>query len=182
MKKKIIEKIIDDTPRDKIFSTIVKNPGLHFREIQRRVNFATGAIQYHIDYLKKKNLIREEKEGKFTRYYSIQEKDTDTKIMNLLRQNQVRIIVLFLIDRRRATLNAISSATEMNSSTTIFHLKKLINAGIVKEETVKELTFYFILEKEPLMKILIIHKKSFLDSLVDNFVKLWEEELSLEFD
>ena len=49
------------SPRDKIYSTVVKNPGLHFREIQRRVDIATGALQYHLDYLKKKHLIYEEK-------------------------------------------------------------------------------------------------------------------------
>ena len=41
------------TPRDKIYSIIVQNPGLHFREIQRRTNIATGALQYHLEYLKK---------------------------------------------------------------------------------------------------------------------------------
>ncbi len=180
MKKKIIESIIDQTPRDKIFSTIVQNPGLHFREIQRRTNYATGAVQYHIDYLKKKNLIHEIKEGKFTRYYSVEEK-SNSKILNLLRQNQVRLIVLFLLNQRRATIKAISIATKLNSPIVLFHLKKLISASVVKEEKIKELTFYSIINKEPIMELLIIHKKSFLDKLVDNFVKIWEEELNLEF-
>jgi predicted transcriptional regulator len=182
MKKKMVESALSETPRDRIFSTIVKNPGLHFREIQRRTGDATGALQYHIDYLKKKNFIREEKEGKFSRYYSTEEKNTNTKLMNLLRQDQVRIIVLLLIDRRRATINVISETCKMTPSTASFHIKKLIKEGIVKEEKVKDNVFYSIPEKEPLMELLIIHKKSFLDKLVDNFVSIWEEELSREFE
>lgn len=182
MKKKMVESALSETPRDKIFSTIVKNPGLHFREIQRRTEQATGALQYHIDYLKKKNLIREEKEGKFSRYYSVEEKTTNTKLMNLLRQDQVRVIVLLLIDRRRANLNVISQTCKMSSSTALFHLKKLIKEGIVKEEKIKENIFYLIPEKEPLMELLIIHNKSFFDELVERFVDLWEKELTLEFE
>lgn len=179
--KKSIEDSIAVSPRDQIYSTIVKNPGLHFREIQRRTNYATGALQYHIDYLKRKNFIREEKEGKFSRYYSIEEKGTDHKLMNLLRQNQVRTIVLFLLNKRRATINIIAEATGMSTSTAQFHLKKLIETNVVHEEREKEIIFYSIPNKEPLMELLIIHRKSFLDNLVDNFVKLWEEELAQEF-
>ena len=176
-----IEDAIAESPRDKILNTVAKNPGLHFREIQRRTEYATGALQYHIDFLKKKNFIREEKEGKFSRYYLIGEKETNPKLMNLMRQPQVRLITLFLLDKRRATLHVIAESTDMSTSTAGFHLKKLIDAGIVFEEKDKEMVFYFIKDKQPLMKLLIIHRKSFLDKLVDNFVSIWEEELSGEF-
>jgi predicted transcriptional regulator len=179
--KKGIEEAVAVSPRDKIYSTIVKNPGLHFREVQRRTGYATGALQYHIDYLKKKNFIKEEKEGKFSRYYSIEEK-TDTKLMALLRQDQVRTLVLFLLNKRRATVKVIAESTSMSISTATFHLKKLLDAGVVVEEKQKDLVFYSIPEKEPLMELLIIHKKSFLDKLVDNFVSIWEEELNAEFE
>ena len=47
--------------RKKIYNTVKKNPGLHFREIQRRVEIATGALQYHLDYLQKKHHPLQEK-------------------------------------------------------------------------------------------------------------------------
>lgn len=61
----MIEESIILTPRDKVYSEIVKSPGLHFREIQRRTNLATGALQYHIDYLKKKILFLTKKKENF---------------------------------------------------------------------------------------------------------------------
>jgi len=178
MDERIEEDIL--SPRDKIYSSIVKNPGLHFREIQRRVDYATGAMQYHIDYLKKKNFIREEKEGKFSRFYASEEKSVDSKLMNLLRQKQVRLMVLFLLNRRRATINVIADSTEMSVSTANFHMKKLVESSIVEEEHQKDLTFYSVREKEPIVELLIEHKTSFLDKLVDSFVDLWEKELDLQ--
>ena len=167
------------SPRDRIYSTIVKNPGLHFREIQRRVDIATGALQYHLDYLKKKHLVYEEKEGKFSRFYVHQEHKINEKLMNLLRQDQVRQIVLFLLTKRKATIKTIVKEMDISTSTTKFHLQKLLDGGIVIEKTQTGKTFYSIKEREPIMELLIVYKKSFMDSLVDSFVEIWEEERGL---
>ena len=167
------------SPRDKIFSTIIQNPGLHFREIQRRVDIATGALQYHVDYLKKKHLIYEKKEGKFSRFYAHQEEKIDEKLMNLLRQDQVRQIVLFLLTKRRATIKTIVKEMNVSASTTKFHLKKLLGAEVVIEKEQQGKTFYSLKEKESIMVLLINYKESFIDALVDSFVDIWEEELGL---
>ena len=167
------------SPRDRIFSTIIQNPGLHFREIQRRVDIATGALQYHVDYLKKKHLIYEKKEGKFSRFYAHQEEKIDEKLMNLLRQDQVRQIVLFLLTKRRATIKTIVNEMNISASTTKFHLKKLLDREVVIEKEQQGKTFYSLKEKEPIMVLLINYKESFLDALVDSFVDIWEEELGL---
>ena len=167
------------SPRDRIYSTIGKNPGLHFREIQRRVEIATGALQYHLDYLKKKHLIYEEKEGKFSRFYAHQEQKINEKLMNLLRQDQVRQIVLFLLTKRKASIKTIVKEMNISTSTTKFHLQKLLDAEVVLEKIQNGKTFYSLKEREPIMEILIVYKKSFMDSLVDSFVEIWEEELGL---
>ena len=174
-----LEETMALSPRDRIYSMIIQNPGLHFREIQRRVDIATGALQYHIDYLKKKHLIYEEKEGKFSRFYAHQEQKVNEKLMNLLRQDQVRQIVLFLLTKRRATIKTIVQEMNLSTSTTKFHLQKLLDGEVVLEKSQQGKTFYSLKEKEPIMEILIIYKKSFLDSIVDNFVEIWEEELGL---
>ncbi len=168
------------SPRDQVYSIIIKNPGLHFREIQRRVDIATGALQYHIDYLKKKGLIKEEKSGKFVRFYSIKEETVDKNLMNLLRQDQVRKILLFLINKRRANTKVLAESLDMSKSTAQFHMNKLVEENIVLEKKEKNNTFYSIIKKEPIIEHLVVYKKSFLDDLVESFANLWEKELGLE--
>jgi predicted transcriptional regulator len=178
VKEKIgLEEAMVLTPRDRIYSTIVQNAGLHFREIQRRTGIATGALQYHIDYLKKKNLIREEKQGKFSHFYATQTGSVDSGLMNLMRQESVRRIVLFLMDKRRATLPVISKNVSLSLSTTSFHMQKLLLNKVVLQKELKGKTYFFLIDKERVLTLLVQHRASFLDSLVDNFIDAWEQEL-----
>lgn len=174
---RFLEESVALTPRDKVYSEIVKSPGLHFREIQRRTGLATGALQYHLDYLRKKNFVFEKKEGKFSRFYSTQENNIDSTLMNLLRQDQVRKIALILLAKRRATLVTLKKETNMSVSTLNFHLDKLILANIVEKKIISSKEYYLIKNKEPLIEVLYTYRESFLDALVDNFLDLWEKDL-----
>ena len=174
---KKLEEAMAITPRDRIFSTIAQNPGLHFREIQRRTGIATGALQYHIDYLKKKNFVREEKQGKFSHFYSNQAEAVDSSLMNLLRQESVRKIVLFLMDRRMATLHSISESVTLGLSTTSFHMQKLLASKIVLQKSIRGKIFFSLVDKGRVLALVVQYRKSFLDSLVDNFIDTWEKEL-----
>jgi predicted transcriptional regulator len=174
----MIEESIILTPRDKVYSEIVKSPGLHFREIQRRTSLATGALQYHIDYLKKKNFIFDKKEGKFSRFYSNQETNqVDQEIMNLLRQDQVRKIVLILLQKKRISLTNLKKETNMSASTLNFHLSKLILSKIVEQKKINSKDYYLIKNKLPIIELLYSYRESFLDTLVDNFLDIWEKDL-----
>lgn len=171
-----LEEAMALTPRDRIYSTIVQNPGLHFREIQRRTSIATGALQYHVDYLKKKGFIREEKQGKFSHFYSLQSGEVDSGLMNLLRQESVRRIVLFLMNKRRATLPIISRNVNLSLSTTSFHMQKLLLSQIVLQKSIQGKIYFFLSDKEKILVLLVQYRKSFLDTLVDNFIDTWEKE------
>ncbi len=173
-----LENAVALTPRDKVYSTISQNPGLHFREIQRRVVIATGALQYHLDYLKKRNLIREEKHGKFSHFYLVSSQPMDSSLMNLLRQESVRKIVLFLMNKRRATLQTISKSVLLSPSTTSFHMQKLLSSGVVAEKTIRGKLYFYLTDKESVLILLVQYRKSFLDDLVDNFIDVWEKELA----
>ncbi len=166
------------TPRDKVYSQIVKCPGLHFREIQRRTGLATGALQYHIDYLKKKNLIFDKKEGKFSRFYSNESSNfVDSNLMNLLRQDQVRKLVLLILQKRRVSFKFLKKETNMSISTLNFHLDKLLLAKVVESKKINGVEYFIIKNKLPIIELLFSYRESFIDSLVDNFLELWEKDL-----
>src|SRR3989338_6858376 len=118
--------------RQKIYDLLSSSPGLHFREIQRRTGLATGSLQYHLDYLAKKHLIRQVKEKKFSRFYLVRESFEQEKEMSALRQESTRKIMLLLLQKKRGASNKqISKAIELSPSTTSWHLEKLLSKGIV---------------------------------------------------
>ena len=106
--------------RKRVYNLIKRSPGLHFRELKRRLKLATGQLQYHLSQLQEAHLVRAEKDGRFTRYYAIrgEQLGESEKTLSLLRQDSVRRIVLFLQGRRFANNLAISNAIELSPSTT----------------------------------------------------------------
>ena len=163
--------------RKKIYNTIKRNPGLHFREIQRRVKIATGALQYHLDYLQKKHLLKTERETKFLRYYLVRQEFEETAIMALLRQESIRRIIIFLIQKRFASNTSISKNVELSPSTTSWHLEKLVGSELVEKKRRGKKTFYKLIDKQKIAEILVNYRRSFLDEVVNNFVEVWEEDL-----
>lgn len=165
--------------RRKIYNLINKSPGLHFREIQRRLALATGSLDYHIHFLYKHGLLRQEKDGKYTRYYPLtknwgkQEKD----ILSLLRQKRIRHILIFLLERRSAAASDISTSLAMTPSTLSWYLKQLTEKNVIMLTKRGRFRFYSVADKESIIKCLVAHKASFLDSIVDNFIESWEEGL-----
>ncbi|MEX2718946.1 MAG: winged helix-turn-helix transcriptional regulator [Candidatus Sigynarchaeota archaeon] len=55
--------------RESIFALIASNPGIHFRDICRRLNKEIGVIQYHLRVLERFNLVTSERDGRFTRFF-----------------------------------------------------------------------------------------------------------------
>ncbi|MEM4261708.1 MAG: winged helix-turn-helix transcriptional regulator [Candidatus Diapherotrites archaeon] len=161
--------------RRKIYETIKENPGLHFRELQRRTGIATGALQYHLDYFVKRHLVKTEREKKFLRYYLVREKFDETKLMSFLRQDKIRKVLLFLSKRRYSTLEKIVSGTGLNETTVQNYIHSLIKDNVLEEKAYSGKVVYSIKEKEKIAELLRSYRKSFLDALVDEFVEMWGE-------
>ncbi len=161
--------------RKKIYGTIKRNPGLHFRELQRRVEIATGALQYHLDFLQKKHLVKTERETKFLRYYLVRQDFVETDLMGLLRQESIRRIAVFLMQRRFANNTTIAHEVGLSPSTTSWHLEKLAENNVIEKQRKGRKTYYKIVDKEKVAELLVKYRRSFLDDVVNNFVEVWEE-------
>jgi predicted transcriptional regulator len=164
--------------RRKIYKLVEKNPGLHFREIQRRLGVAVGSLQYHLGYLEKEHLIKASKHGKFRRYFTTKQRGLgeSQQEMNVLRKESTRKIILFLQQRKRAATNRqIAKAIGLTPSTTSFHLNSLIAAEVIEKRRSGRRSLFSLKEKAKTAGLLVSYQKSFLDELVDNFVDVWQQ-------
>lgn len=163
--------------RKKIFDEISVSPGLHFRELQRRTNLAVGSLQYHLDFLEKKHLIRIEKLGKFARYYSIrgEQLGDNQTLMSVLRQPTMRKIALMLIEKGKANNEQIAAYLQLSPSTTSWHLEKMLSTNVLTRTKEGRMSWFTINKPEEAKNLLIKFKGSFFDELVDNFVNTWTE-------
>ncbi len=164
--------------RKRIYDTICKFPGIHMRELQRKTAMATGSLDYHLHFLYKHGMLRVEKEGRFTRYYNAFQaySDIEKRIIAVLRQEPLRHIILYLLERKSATATEISIACGIQPSNLSGHLKSLEISGMVAYKKNGRFRNYEIRDKDIMVKYLVVHKKSFVDKLVDNFISAWLDD------
>ena len=162
--------------RHSLYSLISESPGLHFRELQRRSRLATGQLLYHLNWMVETALLRTTNDGEYLRFYTqVEIGDEERRILELARQKSVRHILLHLLDSGTANPEAIVEKLSLSPSTVTFHLKKLVNEGIVEREAEGRKAFFTVRDPEAVRRILVKYRDSFLDRMVDRFIDMWEE-------
>ncbi len=127
------ENILKLEIRQKIYRYISNNPGLHLREIQRRINIPYGTLKHHLRYLEKHNLISTKSGNEYYKRYNISDKfgNNETKILYLLRQEVPRYILIYILFYRVCSQTELSKALEKTISTIAFHLNKFKKLGVI---------------------------------------------------
>jgi predicted transcriptional regulator len=169
------DEILEHERRGKIYEFIKKNPGLHFRELQRRLKVPLASLEYHLDYMVRKKVLLRESEGHYTRYYVERLDAEDKKILRSLRQRRLREIVLIILQEDKTKYRDLLEVLKVPSSTLSFYLKYLCDRNIIGRRKIGYENFYFIKEKERVTKVLTTHKSSFMDRLVDKTLGTWME-------
>jgi len=119
--------------RKEIYNFILEYPGLHLRELFRRLDHSNGTIKYHLNFLKKQHLIIEKHETGYNRFYASNDVGMDeVKILNVLRQKNPRHILLYLLLCVGASQIELSKELNNDPKTIAFHLKKLKEYNIIE--------------------------------------------------
>ncbi|HIH17151.1 MAG TPA: winged helix-turn-helix transcriptional regulator [Candidatus Diapherotrites archaeon] len=173
------EQALELNVRNRLYDAVNESPGLHFRELQRRTGIAVGSLQYHLDFLERVHLVRKVREGKFTRYYSVrgEQLGEGQRVMSLIRQDSIRRIVLFLLHPRPRQANnlEISRGIGLSPSTVSWHLQKMLEANLALKEQRGREAFFSLANPVQVAQLLVQHRKSFLDELVNNFAEVWQQ-------
>jgi predicted transcriptional regulator len=171
--------------RRRIYQFVSRNPGLHFREISRKLDVPKTTIGYHLDYLVKQGLIDIDSEKGFKRYYV--KKINGKKEKNLLKimrnTTTCQIILTLCIYPYSSQKDMINMAKKFKKypiftsfkkhrTTIAFHLQKLVKEDVLDYVKIGNETKYFIKNNHDITEVLIIHKKSLLDDISPDFLEL----------
>ncbi|MEM4728752.1 MAG: helix-turn-helix domain-containing protein [Thermoplasmata archaeon] len=168
------ERTLELQSRKRIFEYLTLNPGVHFRELQRALGMPVGALDYHLKYMVKKEILVAREEGHYTRYYPRDRFDPASKaILSFLRQDLPRGILLFLLRSPGATHGEILASFSVSGPTISYHLKRMVEAGVLVSRREGRETRFEVLEPEKVADLLITYRRSFLDELVESFVAAW---------
>lgn len=169
------KKVLELDIRKKIFQLVKKHAGCHYRDLERKSKLATGTIRYHLNYLVKSGLIKELKDSNNIRYFPKSISSEHKELLSLLRQKSIRNILLLLLSLKNINHEKIVENVNLSPSTVSWHLKKLEKSNIIKPKKEGRKTYYnLLIDKQEIITLLITYQESFLDTLVDNVVEMWE--------
>lgn len=158
-----------------LFGEIRSTPGIHFRELLRRYEFAQGTVQYHLRWLEEEGLVESSDDGTFTRYYPAHSfETTDKTTMNALRRTYSRRIIAHLASEDELSTATLSERVGKSRSTVSWHLSRLHDEGIVEKERDGRAVLYSLRNPSQVMRLYATYQASFRDRLLDKVLELWD--------
>ncbi|MCU0851411.1 MAG: winged helix-turn-helix transcriptional regulator [Candidatus Thermoplasmatota archaeon] len=135
--------ILELKKRREIYDYISKNSGLHMRDISRKMNIPFTTLKYHLHYLEKKGYIISKDDGKYLRYYiSLEIGEREKRVLNCLRKKTTLHIILWFFIAQQCSQKDLSRYLEKHPATISFHLRNMLNAGIIKQISIESGIIY----------------------------------------
>jgi predicted transcriptional regulator len=161
--------------RSNVHNYILKYPGLHIRELSRKLGLPKSTLIYHLRYLKKYGFLEEKIDKFYVRYYASGNIDRSyKKILDLFRQETSRRVILYLALNKFASIGEISEHLDKHRSTVSYHLNKLANVGILECYKIDGEKRYMLFDKTGsgrLFFLVLTYENSFMDEETISVIK-----------
>jgi len=159
--------------RRRIFEAIRGSPGIHLREIVRRLALPYGTAEYHLRVLEQEEIVRAVVEDNFRRYYPADFAFSDRAVLGVLRKRPTRRIAVVLLERGELTHQELAAAAGLKPSTLSYHLQRLESAKIASVAREGRYSHIRLVDPKLVARLLVTHGSSFVDAAVDRFLETW---------
>lgn len=140
--KESIDRYIRYVPTDKLHTElkydairdfIQRNPGSHLRRIKKELNISMGTVQYQLNRLEKNGIITSSKRGFYRYYFPVAIKGFDREILEILSQDTVSQIILFIIEKKIPTQVQVAKEVGISHASINWHMQRLIELDVIEE-------------------------------------------------
>lgn len=129
------DEVRDHAVRQQIVEIVADEPGIHFRELKRRVDAGRGILDHHLEKLVEVDLLDEARGDTYRCYFPAGEVDRRVMaVADRLRADGARAVLTALRERPSRSLTELADAAELSSSTAGYHLDRLQDAGLLTKE------------------------------------------------
>lgn len=161
--------------RRRILSTVIRYPGLHLREIQRKVSTSARLAEYHLNALEELGLVTSREEGGYRRFFPTRQEEgaldeREKRWLGLLRQQVPFGVVLHLLEHGTARHSDLVDVVPVSKSTLSHHVSKLEDAGLVERQPAGRNVR--LSDPETVREMLQTHDP--LPDLVSSYGEMWE--------
>lgn len=174
-----------ETPstRRRVYDLVQEHPGLHQRELARRLELRPSHAEYHLRQLEKAGLLRSEQRGGYRRYFVAVEpakpipegavSREDRAWVGLLREVRPLEIAAHLLQEEPREMGPLAEELGIASSTLSYHVDKLEETGILERYRDGNQRLVRLVDRERLIRVLLQHEPP--DDLVSGFQALWDD-------
>lgn len=122
--------------RDRILALIASQPGIHLREVPRRLGLSLRSVRYHVDSLAEESRITSHRSGRFERFFSVGHfSHEDRALISALRVRGQRAILAYLSHNGGGRFSALQKGTRLSSATLARDLVRLSEQGLVEVDS-----------------------------------------------
>ncbi|HUR61180.1 MAG TPA: helix-turn-helix domain-containing protein [Candidatus Thermoplasmatota archaeon] len=166
--------VLDLDARRRIVEHVRLHPGLHLRALAEALAMPVSTLEYHCYHLLKHGHLAVREGSGFKAFYPAQGMDRrDRDILYLVRHDAPRRICAYLVLHAGATPGDLKAVIALSAPTLSFHLKKLRDAGILREEPDGRTKRLYVVDPERVASLLVTYRASFVDDVVDRFTETW---------
>lgn len=159
--------------RSEIEKVISENPGIHFREIQRRAGAAVGQLEYHLYQLEKMEKISIKQDGKLKRYFLIEDTGfNERRLLYFLRNNLSRDVLYYLMENEYAPVVKFLTGRRARREKTTEIINDMVEQGILHLQSERGGNILFLNDSEKVKDTLNRFRESFLDTMSSNILSL----------
>ncbi|MFB6151154.1 MAG: winged helix-turn-helix transcriptional regulator [Haloarculaceae archaeon] len=165
--------------RGRLHDYVVANPGVHFSELRRELDIATGQAQHHLRKLTGDGeVVAEDVRGR-THYFEPGFDPWQRRAVALARRETTRALLIHLLDDGPLTAAEITDRLDVARSTVSWHVSSLVDAAVVEKSYVEDGRVELSLVRpDETQRVLRAVQPSLSDRLVDRFTRLVDDGLS----
>ncbi len=156
--------------RRRLYQHVHRNPGKYLRELQRDLDLAMGALEYHLAALESAGLVTVLADGN-KRFFPAEMDRRDKRILAFLRQELPRRVLLVLLGQGTVPKSRLVELLGVAPSTLNYHLRHLVDVGLVEVTREGRDAVYVVHDSGAVVRLLVAHRASLLDRLVDAFLE-----------
>ncbi|GBC73819.1 hypothetical protein HRbin04_01225 [archaeon HR04] len=139
-----------------VYNIINNMPGIRYMELKRLTGLSYGTLTYHLTMLERESKIRVVRSSRKSRYYPNMIGEIDIDIIDCVRSEICRGILLLILREGKVTLDMLVKRIQRAKTTLKYHIDRLRAKRLIEKERVGRFVFYYVKDRRMIERITML--------------------------
>lgn len=153
--------------RRRLLDMLDASPGLHLRELERRLGVPQATLRHHLERLRTRGLVEAYRDGRLLRFFPAGEMEGREALAALRQEPLRRALLLLLQAGGESDYRALAARADVPQSTLSTRLSALQARGLATLEKAGRETRWRLVAPQAVARVLREHRESLADPEVD---------------